>query len=95
MSVFEKLLKESVETDLSHSIDIDSHMEPTERAIKRIIDGKLYDTSRATKICSVVVPEDEILNSKLHFCTLGGDKWSPSIRVTKNILSTIPIVSSQ
>ncbi len=77
MSIFKKLFKRPVKTDksltdLTHSID--SHTELTERVVKQIIDGKLYDTSKATKIGSVVVPEDEIPDSKLDFRTLYGQE---------------------
>jgi len=70
MSIFKKILNKSVETDksltdLSQNIDIQT--EPKEMVIRKIIDEKLYDTSKATKIGYVVVPEDEIPDSKLYF----------------------------
>lgn len=52
----------------------EEHSEQKELVIRKIIDGKLYDTSKAEKICSVVVPEREIPKCKLYFCTLGGQK---------------------
>lgn len=53
---------------------LEEHDEPKELVIRKIIDGKLYDTSKAEKICTVLVPEAEIPECKFPFWTLGGQK---------------------
>ena len=45
-----------------------------EWAISKIINGKLYDTSKAQEICSVVVPVDEIPDYNFPFFCLGGQE---------------------
>lgn len=39
---------------------------------KKIIDGKLYDTSKAKKICTIVLSHDDIPNYDLPIISLGG-----------------------
>ena len=77
MSIFKRDSKDIAEldkqlTDMKTSLE--EHTEQKELVIMKIIDGKLYDTSKAKKICSVVVPETEIPECKFPFWTLGGQE---------------------
>lgn len=40
-------------------------LDSSETVVRNVIDGKLYDTSKATKICTMCIPEQEI-PSELH-----------------------------
>lgn len=77
MSIFNRKSKNIAEIDKEltgkESVS-DEHTEREDRVIRKIIDGKLYDTSKAEKICSIVVPESEIPECKLYFCTLCGQE---------------------
>lgn len=77
MNIFKRKSKDIAELDkaLTDMVPaLEEHDEPKELVIRKIIDGKLYDTSKAEKICTVVVPEDEIPECKFPFWTLGGQK---------------------
>lgn len=52
----------------------EEHSELKDCEIRKIIGGKLYDTSKAEKICTVAVPEQEIPEYKFPFWTLGGQE---------------------
>lgn len=70
MSIFKKLFRESAEIDK----DFTDYTEPKERVVRKIIDGILYDTSKATNVGFVVVPEDEIFCGKACSLTLVGQE---------------------
>ena len=77
MSILRKKSKKAIElceNHEAHTSEFENHAEPIERPIRAIIDGKMYDTSKAKKIGSVVVRENEISGSKLDFCTYGGQE---------------------
>ena len=46
--------------------------EPQRRVLKAIIDDKLYDTSKAKEIGSVILSHEEIPKYNLSVCYLGG-----------------------
>ena len=77
MSIFKRKIEDITEVDklLTDMVPVsEEHSEQKELVIRKIIDGKLYDTSNAKNICSVVVPENEIPECKFPFWTLGGQK---------------------
>ena len=77
MSIFKRKIEDITEVDklLTDMVPVlEEHSEQKELVIRKIIDGKLYDTSKAKKICSVVVPETEIPECKIPFWTLGGQE---------------------
>lgn len=49
-------------------------IEPQRRILKAIIDGKLYDTSKAKEIGSVILHSEEIPNYDLPISYLGGQE---------------------
>lgn len=55
--------KISVPSDIAQKSELKA--DKAETVVRIIIDGKLYDTSRATKICTMCIPKQEI-PSKLH-----------------------------
>ena len=77
MSIFKRKVKEIAEFEnslVNTKPDTEEHTEQKEWAISKIINGKLYDTSKAQEICSVVVPVDEIPDYNFPFFCLGGQE---------------------
>ena len=77
MSIFKRKSKDVAEVDKPLTDMVpgsEEHTEQKELVIRAIIDGKLYDTSKAEKFCTVTVPEQEIPGCKFPFWTLGGQK---------------------
>ena len=77
MSIFKRKVKEIAEFEnslVNTKPDTEEHTEQKEWAISKIINGKLYDTSKAQEICSVVVPVDEIPDYNFPFSCLGGQE---------------------
>lgn len=77
MSIFKRKVKEITEFEnslVNTKPDTEEHTEQKEWAISKIINGKLYDTSKAQEICSVVVPVDEIPDYNFPFFCLGGQE---------------------
>ena len=58
--------KISVPSDIAQKSELKA--DKTEIVVRKIIDGKLYDTSKATKICATTVPGNEIPNE---LCSAG------------------------
>lgn len=50
--------KMSVPSDIAQKSELKT--DKTEAVVRIIIDGKLYDTSKATKICTMCIPKQEI-----------------------------------
>ena len=77
MSIFKRKVKEIAEFEnslVNTKPYTEEHTEQKEWAISKIINGKLYDTSKAQEICSVVVPVDEIPDYNFPFFCLGGQE---------------------
>ena len=55
--------KISMPSDIAQKSELKA--DKTEVVVRNIIDGKLYDTSKATKICTMCIPKQEI-PSDLH-----------------------------
>lgn len=46
------------------------------KTIRKVINGKLYDTSKATHICNLCMWHEKIPDYKFCFCSLGGENVS-------------------
>lgn len=48
--------------------------EPQRKVVRKIINGKLYDTSKAQKICHILISHRDIPEYKLIVCNLCGEE---------------------
>ena len=77
MSIFNRKCKNIAEIDKEltgkESVS-EEHTEQKEFVIRVIVDGKLYDTSKAEKVCTVQVTIHEIPDCKLCVGSIFGEK---------------------
>lgn len=77
MSIFNRKSKNIAEIDKEltgkESVS-EEHTEQKEFVIRVIVDGKLYDTSKAEKVCTVQVTIHEIPDCKLCIGSIFGEK---------------------
>lgn len=77
MSIFKRKIEDIAEVDklLTDIVPVsDEHTEQKEFVIRVIVDGKLYDTSKAKKVCTVQVTIHEIPDCKLCIGSIFGEK---------------------
>lgn len=77
MNIFKRKSKDITELDkpLTDMISVsDEHTEQKELTLQKIIDGKLYDTSKAYKVCTVQLTMHEIPDCKLCVGSFFGEK---------------------